>query len=131
MPILTGICLSSFVFGTLYAVMHWTETLFAVYVPIVFLVFISLTLLIGLLNEIHKKFSKHNLLRVLVVLLIGITSVILSQANDLHGTVSRFANHVFRRCNRYCSLCHSRIHAGQIIKRKYYLLILYHHERLY
>ena len=76
--IVAGFILASFVFGTLYTVMHWTKTLFVIYVPIVFLVFISLTLLIGLLNETYKKFSKHNLLRVLLVLLIGITSVILS-----------------------------------------------------
>ena len=73
--ILAGICLSSFVSGTLFVVMHWTNTFFAFYASIVFLVFISLTLLIGLKNEKYKTFSKQNLIRIGIVLFIGIISV--------------------------------------------------------
>ena len=75
--ILAGIILSSFVYGILNVVMHWTKTLIVVYTPIVFIVFISLVLLFGLKNEKYKQFAKQNLFRILIVVLIGITSVIL------------------------------------------------------
>ena len=78
MSILTGMFLSGFVSGTLYAVMGWTTTIVVFYVHVATLVFVSLALVFGLFNEKQNMFSKQNLIRIGVILFIGITSVILS-----------------------------------------------------
>ena len=77
MSILAGIFLSAFVYGTLSIVMHWTTSRINFFTHIGFITLITLALLFGLKKEKYKKFAKQNLIRIVVVLLIGITSVIL------------------------------------------------------